>query len=234
MAYGPGGDFNFLEVGRAAFDLSDRGVGGRPQPGPVDAFLYTERGIYRPGEMVYLTALVRDDKADAMPGLPVDLAAAAAGRGRGRAPPADRRTSSAGYAESFALARDARIGTWRVELKLDPKAPAIGSVEFRVEDFVPPTAQGRAVRRRRAGPPGRAVPGRGRGELLLRRARGRAGGRGAGDDRLRRQPVPERAGLSVRPRRREIHRRPPRSRGAGHRCRRQSRACRSRSPICPT
>jgi len=47
MAYGADGDFNFLEVGRAAFDLSDRGVSGRDQPGPVDAFLYTDRGIYR-------------------------------------------------------------------------------------------------------------------------------------------------------------------------------------------
>ena len=50
MAYGKDGDFNFLEVGRAAFDLSDRGVTGRAQPGPVDAYLYTDRGIYRPGE----------------------------------------------------------------------------------------------------------------------------------------------------------------------------------------
>ena len=65
-AYGPDGDFNFLEIGRAAFDLSDRGVSGRPQPGPVDAFLYTDRGIYRPGESVELVALVRDDKADAI------------------------------------------------------------------------------------------------------------------------------------------------------------------------
>src|SRR5262249_33167326 len=37
MANGADGDFNFLEVGRAAFDLSDRGVSGRPPPGPVDA-----------------------------------------------------------------------------------------------------------------------------------------------------------------------------------------------------
>src|SRR5438132_14257836 len=73
MAYGPGGDFNFLEVGRAAFDLSDRGVSGRPQPGPVDGFLYTDRGIYRPGEAVHLTALVRDDKAEAAAGLPLTL-----------------------------------------------------------------------------------------------------------------------------------------------------------------
>ena len=70
-AYGPENDFNFLEIGRAAFDLSDRGVSGRPQPGPVDGFLYTDRGIYRPGETVELMALVRDDKAEAMSGLPI-------------------------------------------------------------------------------------------------------------------------------------------------------------------
>jgi uncharacterized protein YfaS (alpha-2-macroglobulin family) len=77
MAYGPAngstGDFNFLEVGRAAFDLSDRGVSGRPPPGPVDGYLYTDRGIYRPGEAVHLTALVRDDKAVATSGLPLTL-----------------------------------------------------------------------------------------------------------------------------------------------------------------
>src|SRR5215469_3633120 len=72
-AYGSENDFNFLEIGRAAFDLSDRGVSGRPQPGPIDAFLYTDRGIYRPGETVELVALVRDDKADAMSGLPIAL-----------------------------------------------------------------------------------------------------------------------------------------------------------------
>src|SRR5580692_5284802 len=52
-AHGPDNDFNFLEIGRPAFDLSDRGVSGRPQPGPVDAFLYTDRGIYRPGQTVW-------------------------------------------------------------------------------------------------------------------------------------------------------------------------------------
>ena len=72
-AYGPGGDFNFLEIGRAAFDLSDRGVSGRAPPGPVDAFLYTDRGIYRPGETVHLMALLRDDKALALGDLPVTM-----------------------------------------------------------------------------------------------------------------------------------------------------------------
>jgi uncharacterized protein YfaS (alpha-2-macroglobulin family) len=137
MAYGPGGDFNFLELGRAAFDLSDRGVGGRPQPGPVDAYLYTDRGIYRPGESVHLTMLVRDDKADALADLPLTLRLL-----RPDGVEIDRRQLKGGrlggYQMAYALARDARIGTWRAELKVDPKAAPIGAIEFRVEDFVPP------------------------------------------------------------------------------------------------
>lgn len=38
MLYGRDGDFNFLSLVRPAFDLSDRGVSGRPVPGPLDAF----------------------------------------------------------------------------------------------------------------------------------------------------------------------------------------------------
>ena len=85
--------------------------------------------------------LVRDDKADATSGLPVSLrllrpdgieverqllAANALGNQVGA------------YHQSFALARDARIGAWQIELRLDPKAPPIGKAEFQVEDFVPP------------------------------------------------------------------------------------------------
>src|SRR6185295_3951971 len=109
VANGPGGDFNFLEVSRGAFDLSDRGVGGRKQPGPVDAFLYTERGIYRPGEVVHLTALVRDNKADAIAGLPVTLRLL-----RPDGVETERRQLTAdklgGHDETYALACDARIG----------------------------------------------------------------------------------------------------------------------------
>jgi alpha-2-macroglobulin len=104
-AHGPDSDFNFIEIGRAAFDLSDRGVSGRPQPGPVDAFLYTDRGIYRPGETVELVALVRDDKADAMSGLPVGLRLL---RPDGIEVEKHQLTGdqAGGYRQSFALPRD--------------------------------------------------------------------------------------------------------------------------------
>jgi uncharacterized protein YfaS (alpha-2-macroglobulin family) len=140
-AHGPDNDFNFLEIGRAAFDLSDRGVSGRSQPGPVDAFLYTDRGIYRPGETVELVALVRDDKAEALPGLPIAVRLL-----RPDGIEVEHRLLSpnssgdrlGAYHQSFALPRDARIGAWQVELRLDPKAAPIGRAEFQVEDFVPP------------------------------------------------------------------------------------------------
>jgi uncharacterized protein YfaS (alpha-2-macroglobulin family) len=138
MAYGAEGDFNFLEVGRAAFDLSDRGVSGRAAPGPVDAYLYTERGIYRPGENVHVMALVRDANADALANVPLTLRLL---RPDGVAVDTKQLTGGdlGAFYQRYALPRDARMGTWQAELKVDPKAAAIGTVEFRVEDFVPPT-----------------------------------------------------------------------------------------------
>ena len=70
IAEGSNGDYAFLNMATAAFDLTDRGVKGRVAPGPVDGYVYTERGVYRPGEEVNLTALIRDQKGRAS-GVPV-------------------------------------------------------------------------------------------------------------------------------------------------------------------
>ena len=53
-------DYAFLSLKSTAFDLSDRGVAGRQVPTGLDAFVYTERGVYRSGETVHVTALLRD------------------------------------------------------------------------------------------------------------------------------------------------------------------------------
>ena len=67
VARGADADYGFLDITKQAFDLSDRGVGGRTPPGPLDAMVFTERGVYRPGENVYVTALLRDAAANAVP-----------------------------------------------------------------------------------------------------------------------------------------------------------------------
>ena len=52
-----GKDTTALSLKDPEFDLSDRGVEGRAAPGPVDMFIATDRGAYRPGEVIHATAL---------------------------------------------------------------------------------------------------------------------------------------------------------------------------------
>ncbi|MGZ5894846.1 MAG: MG2 domain-containing protein, partial [Xanthobacteraceae bacterium] len=68
-----GGDYAFLNLKGPAFDLSDRGVTGRETPAGLDAFVYTERGVYRTGETVHVTALARDEKGNAAQSVPLTM-----------------------------------------------------------------------------------------------------------------------------------------------------------------
>ncbi|CCG09506.1 alpha-2-macroglobulin family protein [Pararhodospirillum photometricum] len=138
MIHGPEGDFAYLDLAGPAFDLSDRGVSGRAVPGPLDAFLYTDRGIYRPGETVHLTTLLRDESARALPGLPLTLKVM-----RPDGVQVDTRViaeNALGAATlDLPLLSDARTGAWEVTAHVDPDTPAVGRVRFQVEDFAPLT-----------------------------------------------------------------------------------------------
>lgn len=136
MAYGKDGDFSFLDLTQPAFDLTDRGVGGREAPGPLDAYLYTDRGIYRPGETAHLTVLLRDDKAVAVEGLPLTLKLL-----RPDGVEVKRHTVMPGAAGAVTLdlpfSDDDRTGAWTINAFADPNGPVIGTAKFQIEDFVP-------------------------------------------------------------------------------------------------
>ncbi|WP_051340523.1 alpha-2-macroglobulin family protein [Azospirillum halopraeferens] len=137
FAYHGSGDFSFLDLSAPAFDLSDRGVGGREAPGPLDAFLYPERGIYRPGETVNLALLLRDADARAVTGLPLTLKVL-----RPDGFEVERRSvtdaGSGAYATRIAIPVSAYTGQWSVTAHTDPDGAAVGRADFLVEDFVPP------------------------------------------------------------------------------------------------
>src|SRR5262245_25148891 len=65
------GDYAFLSLKAPACDLTDRGVAGRVVPAGLDAFVYTERGVYRSGETVQVTALLRDGQGLAALNVPL-------------------------------------------------------------------------------------------------------------------------------------------------------------------
>ena len=137
MAYA-GNDFSFLDLRRPAFDLTDRGVGGRAVPGPVDAYLYTERGVYRPGESVKLTAMLRNAVGASVTSSPMTLVATRPdGVEFSRITvPAERLVAGAAN-WTLALRKTSPHGRWQIAAYIDPKAAAVGRVEFNVADFIP-------------------------------------------------------------------------------------------------
>ena len=129
-------DYGFLNLTQPAFDLTDRGVSGRDAPRALDAFLYTERGVYRSGETVFLAALLRDSKGEAKTGLPLTLIVKRPdGVEYKRATINDQ--GLGGRSLAVPLAADSAAGTWSIDAYADPKAPAIGHAQFLLEDYVP-------------------------------------------------------------------------------------------------
>ncbi|KQO85005.1 alpha-2-macroglobulin [Methylobacterium sp. Leaf90] len=131
-----GDDYGFLDLALGAFDLSDRGVKGRPAPGGAEAYVFPERGVYRSGETVQLTALLRDPQGAAVAGLPLTLVVKRPdGVEYRRAAVADE--GLGGRSLALPLMAGAMHGTWRVSAYTDPKAPPVGEASWLVEDYVP-------------------------------------------------------------------------------------------------
>ena len=131
------GDHTFLSLTGPGFDLADRGVGGRSAPGPVDAYVYTDRGIYRPGETVHLTALVRDDRGHAISDLPLELTVARPDGVVAREF-AVRTDETGAVPLDHTLADSAITGDWRFSVSVPGGGATVGETTVQVEDFVPP------------------------------------------------------------------------------------------------
>lgn len=136
MAFRRDGDFSFLDISGPAFDLSDRGVGGRAMPGDLDLFFYTDRGVYRPGETAHVVALARDPAATAVKQKKLTFVLL-----RPDGIEAQRFTDVADTGGAYHLPIDfaatARTGGWSVEAYLDPEGAPIATTSFLVEEVVP-------------------------------------------------------------------------------------------------
>ncbi len=136
MAKSDQGDFVFLDMTRPGFDLSDRGVTGRPAPGALDVFAWTERGIYRAGEIVHVAALARDTSAAAVTDLPLTFIFKRPDGVEEQRLVSDG-AALGGHAVDLTLQENAMRGTWQVRVHTDPKAQPVAEQMFLVEDFVP-------------------------------------------------------------------------------------------------
>ncbi len=137
----PGRGLTWLDLSSGAIGFGDAEVGGRPYlRSGYEAFIYTDRGVYRPGETVHLRAIVRGVDGAVPPAeLPV--------RWQIRRPDlrnwkAQRAQIDADGAASFdlVLPADLPTGRWSAHVGLPDDGPAprfFGNVSFQVEEFMP-------------------------------------------------------------------------------------------------
>ncbi|MBS0412180.1 MAG: alpha-2-macroglobulin family protein, partial [Proteobacteria bacterium] len=148
MAYGAAGDLAVLDLSRSPVDLSKQAAGGRqPGEGPgvtegrtpgaaVDGYLYSDRGIYRPGETVRLVALVRDLEAKAIKDRKGYIVVKRPSGVEFKRYPFDKPQDGA-ITDDVPLPKSAPRGHWTAELHMDGLDAASGSMSFSVEDFAP-------------------------------------------------------------------------------------------------
>ncbi|MGH6844141.1 MAG: alpha-2-macroglobulin, partial [Methylocella sp.] len=130
------GDYGFLDLEANAFDLTDRGVKGRAATAALDALLYTERGVYRSGETVFITALLRDGQGTGVLSVPLTLVVKRPdGVEYKRVQTEDQ--GDGGRSFALPLLPGSATGTWRVAAFADPRAASVGQTSFLVEDYVP-------------------------------------------------------------------------------------------------
>ncbi len=133
-----GDDITFLRTDRRHWNLDPGQRAGEPWPRHYQAMLYTERGVYRPGDAVHLTGLLRQADGALAPPLPLEM----------RIQRPDGRTvmrqsiladpdMQGMFHFRFTPREDAQVGRYRFELALPGDADALASTTALVEAFVP-------------------------------------------------------------------------------------------------
>ena len=131
-----GRNVSMVPFNQPALDLSDFAVAGRHEAW-FDVFAWSGRDLYRPGETVRLSALLRDNDGKAIKPQPLF---ATLKQPDGRLYAQEKiEPGELGYFEwSREIPVDAPTGRWQVEFRLDPASKeATQSMTLRIEEFLP-------------------------------------------------------------------------------------------------
>lgn len=135
-----GDNMAFLSLKEPEFDLSDRGVEGRPPAPPIDFFATTDRGAYRAGEVIHVTSMARNQLAEGIENLPITailMRPDGVEYSRHLSDGTGTSEGAGGHVFDLPLGGNVPRGTWRLDFHADLNAPALISRTFLVEDFLP-------------------------------------------------------------------------------------------------
>ncbi len=133
-----GKEMTFVRLDRHQTPRGGDLASGAAYPGEYQAFVALDRGVYRAGETVKASVLVRDGAWADIPSMPVDLALA--GRD-GKIVQKTRGTTDrhGRVLADLSLPRDAAGGWYSVEARLPADGAGLGSASFRMADYIPET-----------------------------------------------------------------------------------------------
>lgn len=128
-----GEDFALLALGGSQLNNSLFDVGGLQRQDGIDAFLYTERGVYRPGDEVNLSAIVRNEQDTFPNNHPVTLRVYNP-QGRLIYETVNTQAQDGLYTFKFRTDRTALTGRWQGVLEIGGR---LFSHDIRIEEIVP-------------------------------------------------------------------------------------------------
>lgn len=132
-----GDEISLLSLRQPALDLAEFPVAGRPFRA-VDAFVWSGRDLYRPGESLGASILLRDHDGQLPATLPPVFAVLRLPDGRALAPRLLEPGELGAFRLDYPIAEDAPTGRWQLLINADPKgSQTLGRFEFRVEEFLP-------------------------------------------------------------------------------------------------
>lgn len=131
-------DLGYLLPGDNQWMIDEVEAEGMPYPEDVEAMVYTERGVYRPGDTVHLTGILRRGNGQVPPPFPVRLRVSRPDGRRVEDRVIQRKEERQGYFHAdFPTREDMQTGVYSFEITLPGSETTIGSTEAFVETFLP-------------------------------------------------------------------------------------------------
>ncbi len=129
-------DFNYIDLNKTRVETSRFDVGGIYEYAEgYNAFLYSERNLYRPGEKINLSGIVRNGKIKVIKDIPV-IVKIITPTGKVFDKYKETLNDEGSFELSFDIPGFAQTGEYNAELYTG-SSQLIGSYKFSVEDFVP-------------------------------------------------------------------------------------------------
>ena len=132
------GDLNYLLPDQHAWMNDSVDQSGRPWPNNYEAMLYAERGVYRPGDTVHLTGILRDRLGHRPPPFPLTVKVTRPdGRAIADLPCQPGPESQGTFQVEFPSSATGQTGIYRFDVSIPGSREILGTTTAQIETFVP-------------------------------------------------------------------------------------------------